>query len=64
MLQFDEIMLMSNFSCTKQRDIAQELFDSYNISNPEAVKAALSDAAWRGFCAGLEACKQLHGKKE
>lgn len=48
----------------KQRDITQKLFDSYNISNPQVVKAALSDAAWRGFCAGLEAGKQLHGKKE
>lgn len=64
MNKFDEAMLLSNFACTGQRDITQDLFDRYNISNPQAVKAALSDAAWRGFCAGLEAYKQHYENKE
>ena len=45
MNSIDETMLMSLFAHTQQKVIAQDIFEKYNISNPQAVKAALNDAA-------------------
>lgn len=64
MNQIDETMLMSLFAHTQQKVIAQEIFDSYNLANPSAIKAALNDAAWQGFIAGLEAAKRYYENKE
>ena len=63
MNSIDETMLMSLFSYTKEKMIAKDIFENYNISNPQAVKAALNDAAWQGFIAGLEACQRYYEKK-
>ena len=63
MNSIDETMLMSIFACYKQEDIAQDIFERYKINNPQAVKAALNDAAWQGFIAGLEACQRYYEKK-
>ena len=40
MNSIDETMLMSLFAHTQQKFIAQDIFEKYNISNPQAVKAA------------------------
>ena len=64
MNSIDETMLMSLFAHTQQKVIAQDIFEKYNISNPQAVKAALNDAAWRGFIAGIEVCQRYYEKKE
>ena len=64
MNSIDETMLMSLFAHTQQKVIAQEIFDSYNLANPSAIKAALNDAAWQGFIAGLEAAKRYYENKE
>ena len=45
MNSIDETMIMSLFAHTQQKVIAQDIFEKYNISNPQAVKAALDDAA-------------------
>ncbi len=63
MHSIDETMLMSRFFSSKEKVIAQDIFEKYNISNPQAVKAALNDAAWQGFIAGLEACQRYYEKK-
>ena len=64
MNQIDETMLMSLFAHTQQKVIAQEIFDSYNLANTSAIKAALNDAAWQGFIAGLEAAKCYYEDKK
>ena len=64
MNSIDETMLMSLFAHTQQRVIAQDIFERYNINNPQAVKAALNNAAWQGFVAGLEATKRYYENKE
>ncbi len=63
MNSFDETMLMYLFMHTEQKVITQEVFEEYRIENPYAVKAAISDAAWQGFIAGLEACQRYYEKK-
>ena len=68
MNSIDETIIMSLFAHTQQKVIAQDIFENYNISNPQAVKAALNDAAlndaaWQGFIAGLEACQRYYEKK-
>ena len=45
MNSIDETMIMSLFAHTQQKVIAQDIFEKYNISNPQAVKAVLNDAA-------------------
>ena len=64
MNSIDETMLMSLFTHTQQKVIAQEIFESYNIANPSAIKAALNEAAWQGFVAGLEAANRYYENKE
>ena len=64
MNSIDETMLMSLFAHTQQKVIAEDIFEKYNISNPQVVKASLNDAAWQGFIAGLEACQRYYEKKE
>ena len=64
MNSIDETLLMSLFAHTQQKVIAQDIFDRYNIANPSAIKAALSDAAWQGFVAGLEAANRYYKDKE
>ena len=64
MNSIDETMIMSLFSCTKEKVIAEDIFEKYNISNSQVVKVALRDAAWQGFIAGLEACQRYYEKKE
>ena len=64
MNSIDETMLMSLFAHTQQKVIAQDIFECYNINNHQAVKAALNDAAWQGFIAGLEAAKRYYENKE
>ena len=39
------------------------MFEARNTERPESVRAALDDAAWRGFCAGLEAAKKFYETK-
>ena len=56
-------MLKKKKKNTQQKVIAQDIFERYNINNPQAVKAALNDAAWQGFIAGLEACQRYYEKK-
>ena len=63
MNSIDETMLMSILSYTKEKMIAKDIFEKYNINNPQAVKAALRDAAWQGFIVGLEACQRYYEKK-
>lgn len=64
MNSIDETMLMSLFACTKQEVIVQEIFESHNLKNPNAIKVALHYAAWQGFIAGLEATKRYYENKE
>lgn len=64
MNSIDETMLMSLFAHTQQKGIAQDIFEKYNISNPQVVKVSLRDAAWQRFIAGLEACQRYYEKKE
>ena len=45
------------------KNASQEVWNLYFDSNPQAVKAALNDAAWQGFIAGLEACQRYYEKK-
>ena len=47
MIPYDEVMLMSLFATTKQKSITQQISTSYRLENPEAAKAAISDAAWK-----------------
>ena len=63
MIPYDEVMLMSLFATTKQKIITQQISTSYQVDNPEASKAAISDAAWQGFVAGLEATKRYYEKQ-
>lgn len=60
MNQLDETYIMSHFYVTKQDVIANEIFKDYNTSHPVGVKAALNNAAWRGFIAGLDAAKTYY----
>ena len=53
-----------NFNDPKQKVIAQEIFESYNLTNLVAIKAAINNAAWQGFVAGVEATKRYYENKE
>ena len=64
MNSLDETMLMSLFAHTQQKVIAQEIFESHNLKNPDAIKVALRYAAWQGFVAGLEAANRYYENKE
>lgn len=64
MNSMDETMLMSLFAHTQQKVIAQEIFESYNLTNLVAIKAAINNAAWQGFVAGVEAAKRYYENKE
>ena len=64
MNSLDETMLMSLFAHTQQKVIAQEIFESHNLKNPDAIKVALRYAAWQGFIAGLEAAKCYYEDKK
>ena len=64
MNSIDETMLMSLFAHTQQKIIAQEIFESHNLKNPNAIKVALNYAAWQGFIEGLEATKRYYESKE
>ena len=64
MNSIDETMLLSLYANTKQNVIAQEIFESYNLTNPSAIRAAIRCAAWRGFVAGLEATNRYYENKE
>ena len=64
MNSIDETMLMRLFAHTQQKVIAQEVFESHNLKNPNAIKVALNYAAWQGFVAGLEAAKRYYENKE
>lgn len=64
MNSIDETMLMSLFAHTQQKVIAQEIFESHNLKNPDAIEVALRYAAWQGFVAGLEAANRYYEDKE
>ena len=64
MNSIDETMLMSLFAHTQQKVIAQEISESHNLTNPNAIKVALRYAAWQGFIAGLEAANRYYENKE
>lgn len=64
MNSIDETLLMSLFAYSQQKVIAQEIFESYNLTNLVAIKAAINNAAWQGFVAGVEATKHYYDKKE
>ena len=64
MNSLNETFLLSAFAVNQQNDIAQEVFGSYNLTNPHAIRAAIQNAAWRGFVAGLEAAKRYYENKE
>lgn len=64
MNSIDETLLMSLFAHTQQKVIAQDIFESYNIHNPGAIKSAISEAAWQGFVAGMQASQRYYGNKE
>ena len=63
MTDLQETFLMSDFSCNKQRIIVEEIYANWNTSHPTGIRAALSDSAWQGFIAGLEACQRYYEKK-
>ena len=48
---------------TEQKVIKDEILGSYNLTNPGAIRAAVSNAAWQGFCAGMDACKRYYETK-
>ncbi len=60
MTEFEQTMLLAIFATKEHQSIANKILDKYNTSHREGVRAALNDAAWRGFCAGLEAAKRLN----
>lgn len=60
----DETFLLSTFSFKGEKEIAQEISESHNLTNPNAIKVALRYAAWRGFVAGLEAANRYYEDKE
>jgi hypothetical protein len=55
---YDEIRELAKFSHQGQKDISEVIINQYNLSNPDAVKAAIRDAVWQGFVAGLDIGKQ------
>ena len=63
MNSIDETLLGSLFAMTEQKVIKDEILGSYNLTNPGAIRAAVSDAAWQGFCAGMNACKRYYETK-
>lgn len=54
MITMNEVFLLSTFSQNEQKIIASEIYEKYNTTNQEAIKAAISDAVWQGFCKGME----------
>ena len=56
---FDELMELAKFSHQGQKDISEAIINQYNLSNPDAVKAAIRDAVWQGFVAGLDIGKRV-----
>lgn len=57
----ETVLIVANFGI--QSKIGKEVFEARNTERPESVRAALDDAAWRGFCAGLEAVKKFYETK-
>lgn len=55
-----ESMLMSKFMVYKQQAIVDKVLNDWNTSHFSGVNAALSEAAWQGFLAGLEAAKCIN----
>lgn len=59
MNDFHEKQIMSKFMVHDQQKIVEEIVDTYNLTNLTATKAALANAAWLGFLAGLEYSKKM-----
>ncbi len=59
----EEILLMSQFSCQKQKEIVDTVIGKLNTSNKQGLQAAMSDVVWRGFVSGMEAVSQLKEKQ-
>jgi hypothetical protein len=55
-MSFDELMELAKFS---HQGISEAIINQYNLPNPEAVKAAIRDAVWQGFVAGLDIGKRV-----
>ena len=54
----ETVLIAANFGI--QSKIGNEVFEARNTERPESIRAALNDAAWRGFCAGVEAAKMFY----
>ena len=50
----DHLILLSHFGTSKQHSIVEDIFSKYNTSHDGGIKAALSDAAWQGYCQCLD----------
>ena len=57
MIEVTECILLCEFSNKKQGEIVQDILSRYNLKTPEGIIAALRNAAWQGFCEGLEQTK-------
>lgn len=53
-MKVDHLVLLSHFGTTKQPEIANTIYSKYNTTHAGGIKAALSDAAWQGYCQALE----------
>lgn len=68
MTQHEELRLLSRYAISGgQGEIAQQLMHTYAVPekgsdgnvnmSADLLRAMLEDAAWRGFCDGIDACK-------
>lgn len=68
MTKNEETRILSMYACTgRQGEIAHQLMSTYAMSEQDSygyltisadtLNAMLRDAAWRGFCDGIDACK-------
>jgi len=53
-----EIMQMSIFYLEPLSELTEDVFNKYNLTHYQGIKAAIRQAAWEGFVKGMAAQKK------
>ena len=59
MISSNELILLSNFGATEQKNIVIDVFSGYNTTHADGIKSALGQAAWLGYCQALDDVTKL-----
>ena len=63
MIKNNELILLSNFASTEQKNIVDVVFSCYNTTHDAGIKTALGQAAWMGYCQAIDDIDKLLNRK-